>query len=133
MAAMAGRASGESLRIAGLSETVRGQKSSQEQRGRRSRLRRGAPPGVCGRRRFANDAVSHAARADGFAARRLAVRIRVSERLAALRSPGIFRGSTPGPLSGAQGNDEATHPGRKTGRMLFAMSSSPDLIRRSIA
>ena len=39
---------GESLRIAGLSETVRGQKPPQKQRRRlKACLRRGAPPGVC--------------------------------------------------------------------------------------
>ena len=69
------RAQRESLRIAGLSETVRGQKTPQKQRRRRKPVCAVERRRACARVSSADGTRSHAACADGFAARRLAVRI----------------------------------------------------------
>src|SRR4029078_7781876 len=99
------RSLGESLRIAGTFGNGRGTEIAAVERRRAS-----------ARVLSANDTRSHAARAERSAAVRMTYE---RKRPAALRSPRIlFRGSTPpGPLYEEKGIDEATHPGRKTGRI----------------
>ena len=94
--------------------------SCRKRRGDLRTSRSGAPPGVCGRRRFANDAGSHAARADG------------SQPIGS-GADTIDGASSGAPLPRDIFSEveliRTTHPGRKTGRMTRA-SFSPRAGRR---